>query len=408
LCANYAHEFRYVAELFARSNATSSSSLVFVEVPDARATPNATGAFNAKSAPFVALLKKNRWYYVTPQGETKIREPTRFKGALNAKETVDWLNYALGREPGARVSVPPVVDELTMDTIDDYVNDDENDVVVEFYAKWCGHCQAFEKDYEQIGAHYFRERRANNRRVKIARIDVDNARPAAIKYKITGLPTVQLFPRGHKTKGLPFPGAKKTTQLVIDFIESPDVALYDMKIKDMEPWQCFDWLREERLITFNDLLEKAVAGEEVTPTECDDIVNSVFKFAHAHANRQQWREAMIITMCMAATKALKNTPSGNSAAIWNLLDNAKFHVENPSTDDDEQARDAERAEYTNGDGEIDWKAFRSDQAAAWRREREKLGQREGDADSIFDDEEWFDFASPEEGGAPVEIPRDEL
>ncbi|ABO95108.1 predicted protein, partial [Ostreococcus lucimarinus CCE9901] len=69
-------------------------------------------------------------------------------------------------------------------------------VVVEFYAKWCGHCQAFEKDYEQIGAHYFRERRAKNRRVKIARIDVDNARPAAIKYNITGLPTLQLFPRG--------------------------------------------------------------------------------------------------------------------------------------------------------------------------------------------------------------------
>lgn len=420
LCANYAQEFRYVAELFARSDAdgnvdaaTPSNSLVFIEVPDARATPNATGAFNAKSAPFVALLKKNRWYYVTPQGETKIREPKRFKGALNAKETVEWLNYALGRKHDARVSVPPVVDELTMETIDEYIVDDDYDVVVEFYAKWCGHCQAFEKDYEQIGAHYFRERRANNRRVKIARIDVDNARPAAIKYNITGLPTVQLFPRGHKTKGLPFKGSKKTTQLVIDFIDSPGVALYEMKIKDMEPWQCFDWLREEQLIEFDDNIQKAVDGEKVTPAECDDIVNSVFNFAQARANRQQWREAMVITMCMAATKELKNTPSGNSAAMWNLLDNAKFHVENPSTEDDEQAREAERAKYRRPDGEMDWEAFRSDQAEAWRREREKHGlyDLEGEDDAMFDEEEWFDFASPEEGGARVEIPeihRDEL
>lgn len=70
----------------------------------------------------------------------KIRELKCFKGVLNVKEMVEWLNYAFGRKYDVRVSVLFVVDELMMEIIDEYIVDDDYDVVVEFYVKWCGYC----------------------------------------------------------------------------------------------------------------------------------------------------------------------------------------------------------------------------------------------------------------------------
>ena len=67
MCKNYAHEFRFVASLYDAIDAKTEkkTGLTFVEVPDARETPNVTAAFGATNAPFVALLKRKRWYYVT-------------------------------------------------------------------------------------------------------------------------------------------------------------------------------------------------------------------------------------------------------------------------------------------------------------------------------------------------------
>lgn len=412
LCAAYADEFRYAAELFAKKDAETSvdasSSVVFVEVPDARETPNATAALNATNAPFVTILKKNRWYYVTPSGETKIRAPNRYKGALNVKETVEWLNYALGRRVGERVVVPPVVDEVTGDDVDAYVQDETHDVLIEFYAKWCGHCKAFERDYEQVGAHFAKERRLNGRPVKVGRLDVDTARDAAARYKITGLPTVQLFPRAYKRRGIAYKGAKKTTQRVIDFVNSPDVAVADMQIKDMERWRCFEWLRDRGVLETHAHVKRALSGETLSSEALDEVVHHAFDAAQERARRGLWHDAMITLMCMASTPALKNTPTCNSAEVWNLLDNAKFHVENrlasgdgDTDEDEEEDGDADATENT-ADDPVDWEAVRREQAEQWRRERaERRLHRH--ADDVFDDEEWFDFDDTD----PVDVPDDD-
>ena len=415
VCEHYAEEFQFVAELFENHDdelgVADDKRVMFIAVPDAASTPNITGVFRATNAPFVAVMKRHRWYYVTPSGETVIRKPKRYLGKLTAKDTIRWLNDELGlKTPEKRVVFPKVVDDLTQDTIDAYVQDENYDVLVEFYAKWCGHCQAFEKDYEQVGAHFALKRRKEGGRVKVGRLDVDAARPSAQKYNITGLPSVQFFPRGYKARGIDFKGSKRTTQRVIDFVESPQVKVDEMKIKDIGAWECFDGLRDEGLMTFDANLTKVRSGGAVDAQGYDAIVHHVFNQAKALADRQEWRSAMVIIMCMESTPQLKNTPSGNSAQIWNFLDNVKFHVENPMTEEDEQFREEEYAKYLKEDGEMDWAAFRSDQAEKWRAMRKDAGDGADDVDDMFDDEDWFEFQYPEDGGARVEIPneRDEL
>ncbi len=44
--------------------------------------------------------------------------------------------------------VPQVV---VADTFDEIVNDPEKDVLVEFYAPWCGHCKNLEPVYKELG-----------------------------------------------------------------------------------------------------------------------------------------------------------------------------------------------------------------------------------------------------------------
>ena len=54
--------------------------------------------------------------------------------------------------------------------------DPTKDVLVEFYAPWCGHCKRFEPFYAEVGAHF-----ADSRRVAVALLDVDAHRDAAIR-----------------------------------------------------------------------------------------------------------------------------------------------------------------------------------------------------------------------------------
>lgn len=245
------------------------------------------------------------------------------------------------------------------------------------------------------------ERRTGAGRVKVGRLDVDTSRPAALRYNITGLPTVQLFPRQFKKYGITYKASTKTTQRIIDFVKSPEVALAEIKIRDMETWACFNWLRDEGLITLSDQLTRAIDGEGMTFDDYNDIVSHVFRFANKEANNGQWYKAMIITMCMAETPQLKSTASGNAAEVWNLLDNAKFHVENAKREESVAGDNAPK--HAEEDDDVDWEAVRREQAEIWRREREKYGL---DDPNNLPDDEWFDFASPEEGGARIEVPED--
>ncbi len=64
-------------------------------------------------------------------------------------------------------------------------------VLVDFWAPWCGPCLRIAPVLEELASEY-------QGRVKIMKVNVDENRPVAEKFQITGIPTMILFKDGQK------------------------------------------------------------------------------------------------------------------------------------------------------------------------------------------------------------------
>ncbi|MDW8309266.1 MAG: thioredoxin [Verrucomicrobiales bacterium] len=74
-------------------------------------------------------------------------------------------------------------------------------VLVDFYAPWCGPCKMLAPSLDQLAAHYAG-------RVKFVKVNVDESPRLAMRYEISGVPTVMLFRGGlilDTFVGLPHP-----------------------------------------------------------------------------------------------------------------------------------------------------------------------------------------------------------
>ncbi|KAF3552235.1 hypothetical protein DY000_02002603 [Brassica cretica] len=131
----------------------------------------------------------------------------RYEGARNAEALAEYVN----KEGGTNVKLaaaPQNVVVLTPDNFDEIVLDQNKDVLVEFYAPWCGHCKSLAPVYEKVATVFKQEEG-----VVIANLDADAHKSLGEKYGVSGFPTLKFFPKDNKA-GQDYEGGRDLDEFV--------------------------------------------------------------------------------------------------------------------------------------------------------------------------------------------------
>jgi len=124
-----------------------------------------------------------------PKGTTT---PEDYEGGRTADDIISFVNSKAGTH--AKIKKAPTAVTVLDDTnFEKIVLDSNKDVLVEFYAPWCGHCKKLAPDYEKVAAAF-----VNEPNVVVANLDADDHKSLATKYGVSGFPTIKWFGKGNK------------------------------------------------------------------------------------------------------------------------------------------------------------------------------------------------------------------
>jgi len=179
-CKHLAPEYEKVGEAF-----VNSPSVVVAKV-DADAHRDLGTRFGVSGFPTLKFF---------PKGWKKGDDTTAYEGGRTADDIIDFINKNSGAKPKRKPVTPSNVVDLNPQNFDKVVLDTDKDVLVEFYAPWCGHCKSLAPVYEKLANVY-----AADKGVVIAKLDADQAahKDLAQKYGVTGFPTLKWFPKNNK------------------------------------------------------------------------------------------------------------------------------------------------------------------------------------------------------------------
>jgi len=103
-------------------------------------------------------------------------------------------------------------------TFESIVLDESKDVLLEFYAPWCGHCKTLEPKYNKVGEFF-----KGVKTLVVAKLDATtNDTPVQIE----GFPTIYYFPKGKKQEPIQYDGPR-TEKGIIEFLKKNGVASKD-------------------------------------------------------------------------------------------------------------------------------------------------------------------------------------
>ncbi|KAG6593227.1 Protein disulfide isomerase-like 2-2, partial [Cucurbita argyrosperma subsp. sororia] len=119
-------------------------------------------------------------------------EPKKYEGERTAEDLAEFVNSEAGTNVKI-ASIPSSVVVLSPDNFNEIVLDANKDVLVEYYAPWCGHCKSLAPIYEKVATAFKLEDG-----VVIANLDADKYRDLSGKYGISGFPTFKFFPKDNK------------------------------------------------------------------------------------------------------------------------------------------------------------------------------------------------------------------
>lgn len=133
--------------------------------------------------------------------------------ALSAKKLGKFVEDFVKGKVEASVKSEPIPEKqegpVTVVVAKNYqelVIDNEKDVLLEFYAPWCGHCKALAPKYDELAGLY----KDHTDKIIVAKVD---ATANDVPDEIQGFPTIKLFKAGEKSEPLEYSGGRTVEDL---------------------------------------------------------------------------------------------------------------------------------------------------------------------------------------------------
>jgi len=167
---------------------------------------------SGRTFPTAIFTKKPKTYIWDEDGEAMTLET--LKKFVEDSIAGKYVSYVKS-EPIPDNEGKPVA-TLVGKTLEQVAFDNEKDVLVEFYAPWCGHCQNLVPIYEELGKHYL-----SDPNIVIAKIDA-TANKIPPKFKVNGFPTIIFVTadgKGKSSKQMPYDGGRNLEEF-IKFIDA--------------------------------------------------------------------------------------------------------------------------------------------------------------------------------------------
>ncbi|EDO47340.1 predicted protein [Nematostella vectensis] len=173
-CKQLAPTYEQLGEAY-----TQSSDVIIAKV-DADGDRDLGSRFDVKGFPTIKYF---------PKGSTT---PEEYNGGRDINDFIKFIEEKTGVRGRVPV-IPSAVADLDESNFDKIVKNPDNNVLVEFFAPWCGHCKNLAPVYEKVGEAF-----KNEPNCVIAKVDADAHSALGQKYGVSGYPTLKFFSKTNK------------------------------------------------------------------------------------------------------------------------------------------------------------------------------------------------------------------
>lgn len=195
-CKNLAPVYAELGDAF-----SSSKDKVLVAKIDADQHRDTGALYGVQGFPTL------KWF---PKGVHSPEGVEDYKGGRDLNSLAAFIKEKSGVAPRIKSQKSDVVTLATKNFHEVALNPKKN-VLVEFYASWCGHCKNLAPIWEKIGSTF-----ANEENCVIAKIDADEERDIGSEFDISGFPTIKFFPAG-ESEPIPYEGGR-TEAAFVEFL----------------------------------------------------------------------------------------------------------------------------------------------------------------------------------------------